>query len=117
MTHRLEAPTRTAVLIGTLALLLAVCWRSFATGINAATMTWALVCTGPLWIALPWLLRRNRKAFAAFTLCVIPYLIAGITEAVASPPWRIWAALVLCVSFLLFVSLIAYLRVTRPISA
>jgi uncharacterized membrane protein len=114
MTQHPQLSVRNAVLVGTLALLLAICWRGFATGVNGTSIGWVLICTSPLWIPVPWLLRQNRKAYAAYTLCVIPYLIVGITEAVANPQWRPWAAFVLCVAFLLFVGLIAYLRVTRP---
>ena len=114
MSNRLAFSMRNVVLLGTMALLLAIGWRVFAAGVSVGSLGWAIACTSPLWIPLPWLLRQSRKAYAAFTLCVIPYLILGITEAIASPPWRLWAAFVLCVAFLLFVSLIAYLRVTRP---
>src|SRR3954453_416503 len=117
MSNRLEVWTRNLVLGGTIALLLAICWRFLAAGASTGTLSSAILCTTPLWIPLPWLWRGNRKTYAAFTLCVIPYLIAGITEAVASPRWRGWAGFVLCLSFLLFVSLIAYLRVTRPVAS
>jgi uncharacterized membrane protein len=114
MNQRTETSVRNLVLLGTTALLLAVIWRVFANGVSVATVVWAVISTSLLWIPVPWLVRQSRKAYAAFTLCVIPYLILGLTEAVANPTWRVWAAFVLCVSFLLFVSLIAYLRVTRP---
>ncbi len=45
------------------------------------------------------------------TLAVTPFLVVAITKAVASPGGRAWAALCLIVAFLLFVLLIAYLRV------
>jgi uncharacterized membrane protein len=114
MSNRLELCVRNLVLLGTTALLIAIWWRVLSAGMSVGKMGWAIACTSPLWIALPWLARQSRKAYATLTLCVIPYLIVGITEAIANPLWRAWAALVLCVSFLLFVSLIAYLRVTRP---
>src|SRR4051794_2846217 len=104
MSTRLAIATRNVVVVGATALLVAVCWRILARGIDVRTLIWAILCTALLWIPLPWLLRGSRKAYAAFTLCVIPYLIAGITEAVANPTWRGWAAFVLCLSFLLFVS-------------
>jgi uncharacterized membrane protein len=46
---------------------------------------------------------------------VIPYFIVGITESIANPARRNWAGVCLALSLCLFVSLIAYLRVTRPI--
>lgn len=114
MNQGLELSVRNVVLVSTAALMLTVCWRIFAGGLSTGTIAWAVAATCLLWIPLPWLVRQRRKSYAAFTLCVIPYLIVGLTEAIANPPWRLWAALVLCVGFLLFVSLIAYLRVTRP---
>jgi uncharacterized membrane protein len=113
----LQGSIRRIVIGATAALVLAVVWRVFAPGVGTRTVCWALLGTAPLWIPLPWLLRGHRKTYAAFTLCVIPYLIVGITEAVANPIWRSWAALVLCDAFLLFVTLIAYLRVTRTVAA
>ncbi len=110
----MEPVARACVLAGAGALLAAVGWRIFASGVSVSAGMWTLVLTAPLWIPLAWLLRRHRKTYAIFTLCVIPYLIVGLTEAIANPTWRDWAALVICVSFVLFVSLIAYLRVTRP---
>jgi uncharacterized membrane protein len=111
----MEPVARACVLAGVATLFFAVSWRMFASGVSVSACAWTLVLTAPLWIPLAWLLRRNRKTYAIFTLCVIPYLIAGLTEAVANPTWRDWAALVICVSFVLFASLIAYLRITRPV--
>jgi uncharacterized membrane protein len=110
----LEESTRIVVLAAAVALVVAVGWRVLANGISAAACAWAVLCTAPLWLPLRWLVQRNRRTYAMFTLCIIPYLVTGLTEAVANPIWRGWAAFVLCVSFLTFVSLIAYLRVTRP---
>lgn len=114
MSNGLALSVRNLVLLGTAALLTAICWRVFSAGVSVGKIGWAIACTSPLWIPLPWLAHQSRKAYATLTLCVIPYLILGITEAIANPPWRAWAAFVLCVAFLLFVSLIAYLRVSRP---
>jgi uncharacterized membrane protein len=117
MENWLERSARSAVIAGAGVLLVVVCWRIFASGFTAGAFTWALFCTAPLWIPLRWLLQRNRTSYAIFTLCVVPYLVAGLTEAVANPPRRAWAGLVLVLSFLLFVALIIYLRVTRPVAS
>lgn len=68
----------------------------------------------PLFAPLPGLLRGTRRTFAWATLCVIPYFIVGITEAIANPMGRFWSGACLGLSLLLFVGLIAYLRTTRP---
>lgn len=75
----------------------------------------AVVFTCPLWAPLRGLLRRTRKTYAWATLCVIPYFILGITEAVANPQRRMWAAFCLASALCLFVSLILYLRATNPV--
>jgi len=73
----------------------------------------ATVLTCPLWAPLRGLLRRSRRTYAWATLCVIPYFILGVTEAVANPQGRLWSGLCLGLAFALFVLLIAYLRVTN----
>ncbi len=64
----------------------------------------------------PWsgLLRAHRFTHVWATLCVMPYLIMGVMEAIADPGQRAWASS--CVAFALafFAALILYLRVTRP---
>jgi uncharacterized membrane protein len=77
----------------------------------------ALLLSLPLWAPLPGLIRANRRTYAWATLCVIPYFIVGITESIANPVMRGWSAACLALSLFLFVSLIAYLRVTRPTSS
>ena len=74
----------------------------------------ALGLSLPLLAPLRGLIRSDRRTFAWATLCVIPYFIVGITESVANPANRLWSGSCLAISLLLFVSLIAYLRVTRP---
>lgn len=64
----------------------------------------------------PWsgLLRAHRFTHVWATLCVMPYLVMGVMEAIADPAHRAWATA--CVAFALafFAALILYLRVTRP---
>ncbi|HEY4368980.1 MAG TPA: DUF2069 domain-containing protein [Steroidobacteraceae bacterium] len=73
----------------------------------------ALALTLPLWAPLPGIIRRTRRTYAWATLCVVPYFVLGVTEAVANPAARVWAGLCLSLALLLFVALIGYLRVTR----
>jgi uncharacterized membrane protein len=51
------------------------------------------------------------------TLCLAPYLVIALTELVANPASRFWSTATLVLSFTLFLLLIAFLRVTRPVSA
>jgi uncharacterized membrane protein len=99
-------------LLATLAImsLLAACQ-----GERSAVTFWLLVLflAGPLAIALPGMLARNRRTFAWATLCVTPHFIYALTEIVANPSIRWLAASILVLSLALVVALVAYLRLTR----
>lgn len=109
----LIARARIAV-VSTIVLLIAalVAWR-VSTGLSVGDVVVIAALTLPLLIALPRLLAGHRRTYAWMTLAVTPFLIVAITEAVANPASRAWAGLCLLIAFLLFVMLIAYLRVTR----
>lgn len=83
------------------------------TGISIGDVILIAVLSSPLLIALPRLSAGNRRTYAWMTLAVTPFLIVGITEAVANPSTRAWAAACLFVAFALFVMLVSYLRTTR----
>jgi uncharacterized membrane protein len=107
---------RLAVMITVAALIVVlVSWR-LMNGLSAGDVVLIAALTLPLWIALPRLLAGNRRTYAWMTLAVTPFLILAVTEAVANPATRVWAALCLFVAFALFVMLIAYLRATREIA-
>lgn len=107
------ARARIAV-VSTIGVLIAalVAWR-VRTGFSIADGVLIVALTLPLLIALPRLLAGHRRTYAWMTLAITPFLIVAITEAVANPAGRAWAGLCLLVAFLLFVMLIAYLRITR----
>ena len=90
-----------------------VAWQ-FSNGLTAERLLVAVVLTVPLWAPMRGLMRGTRKTYAWATLCVIPYFVLGVTEAVANPERRVWAAICLVLAFALFVGLILYLRVTNP---
>ena len=107
---------RLAVMAAVFALIaVLVLWR-LMTGLSAADVVLIAALTLPLWIALPRLLAGNRRTYAWMTLAVTPFLVVAITEAVANPGARTWAALCLFVAFALFILLIGYLRATRDAS-
>jgi uncharacterized membrane protein len=83
------------------------------TGFSIADAVLIVALTLPLLIALPRLWAGHRRTYAWMTLAITPFLVVAITEAVANPAGRAWAGLCLLVAFLLFVMLIAYLRITR----
>jgi len=107
------ARARIAV-VSTIGILIAalVAWR-VRTGFSIGDAVLIAALTLPLLIALPRLLAGHRRTYAWMSLAVTPYLIVAITEAVANPLGRLWAGLCLAAAFLLFVLLIAYLRLTR----
>jgi len=91
---------------------LVIAWQLTA-GITAAKLLLGLALTLPLLAPLVGLWRGNRRTFAWTTLCVIPYFVIGITEAVARPDSRVWTGSCLLLALTLFVTLIAYIRLTR----
>ena len=113
MNSDMIARVRIAV-VSTIGILIAglVTWR-VRTGFSIGDAVLIAALTLPLLIALPRLLAGHRRTYAWMSLAVAPFLIVAITEAVANPVGRAWAGLCLVVAFLLFVLLIAYLRVTR----
>lgn len=96
-----------------LLILALIVWRA-RDGLSALEMVLIAVLTLPLLIAIPKLLAGNRRTYAWMTLAITPFIVIGITEAVADPATRIWAGLCLMMGFLVFVLLIAYLRASRP---
>lgn len=112
-TALLAQRARIAVVSTVSALIVAlIAWR-VRTGLTVGDVVLIVVLTLPLLIALPRLLAGHRRTYAWMTLAVTPFLVVAITEAVANPAQRVWAAICLTIAFLLFVVLIAYLRFTR----
>lgn len=70
----------------------------------------------PLVVGLPFLYGRRRRSYAWMTLALVPSLVLGLTEAVANPAMRSWAAFLLFGVLAVFALLVAYLRVTRSSS-
>ncbi|HKQ13864.1 MAG TPA: DUF2069 domain-containing protein [Steroidobacteraceae bacterium] len=70
----------------------------------------------PLVVGLPFLYSGRRRSYAWMTLALAPSLLLGLTEAVANPAMRKWAALVLFAVIAAFGLLVAYLRATRSSS-
>ena len=102
--------TLTVVLV--FALIASVVAWQLSNGISPMKLLLCAVLTCPLWAPLRGLMRRDRKTFAWATLCVIPYFILGVTEAIANPERRVWAGLCLALALAVFVLLIVYLRVS-----
>jgi uncharacterized membrane protein len=84
-------------------------------GERSAVTFWLLVAllVGPLAIAVPGMLARIRRTYAWATLCITPHFIYALTEIVANPSIRVFAAAILVLSLALVVALVAYLRLTR----
>lgn len=79
-----------------------------------ANLLVALAWLAPLLLPLPGVLRGSRRTCVWATLCVAPYLIAGVTETIANPALRALAAAIVFAGIAWFAALIRYLRVTRP---
>ena len=70
----------------------------------------------PVAVGTPFLYAGRRRSYAWMTLALAPSLVLALTEVVANPVMRNWAALVLLDVIATFALLIAYLRVTRSSS-
>jgi uncharacterized membrane protein len=70
----------------------------------------------PLLVGLPFLYAWKRRSYAWMTLGLTPSLVLALTEVIANPAMRPWAALVLFAVIVAFALLVAYLRVTRSSS-
>jgi uncharacterized membrane protein len=79
---------------------------------SATDATWGLLLSLPLLLPLAGLWQGKRYTYRWATLCVLPYFIVGLTEAVANPGTRAWAGAMLVFALTWFVGLVAYLRVT-----
>lgn len=103
---------RNAALI-TLTMLLAVllAWRALD-GLSVGDGVLLGVLTLPVWFALPGLWQGRRRTYGWMSMAITPYLILGITEAVANPAQRLWAGACLLLALVLFALLVGYLRVS-----
>jgi uncharacterized membrane protein len=88
--------------------------RWFFSAPSGARIAGAIVLILPLLLPLRGVWRRDRRTYAWGTLCLVPYIVIGITELVANPAGRDWAVGCLLLAFGTFVTFIACLRVTRP---
>jgi uncharacterized membrane protein len=93
------------------ACIVAAALQAFAWPTSLARLAILLV---PLLLPLPGLLRGQRRTYAWATLCVTPYFIYGLTEVIANPAVRVPAGAILFASLAWFVTLVNYLRATRP---
>lgn len=78
-----------------------------------ASLGWTIALLLPVAAPLPGIVRGNRRTYAWATLCVAPYFVYGITEVIANPAVRGAAAAILFASLAWFVTLVAYLRLSR----
>jgi uncharacterized membrane protein len=93
------------ILVGA-AVLVSVAWP--------ASLLLAIAALAPLLLPLRGVLHGSRSAYAQATLCVVPYVVAGVTETIANPALRALAAAIVFASLAWFAALIRYLRITRP---
>ena len=106
---RLGACAATGVLLA-----LVVQWTLIAP--TTARLVVGTILALPLVVGLPFLYNRRRRSYAWMTLALAPSLVLGLTEVVANPAMRSWAALLLGGVIGVFALLVAYLRVTRSSS-
>jgi uncharacterized membrane protein len=71
----------------------------------------------PVVVPLRGVLSGSRRVHAWATLCVAPYVVVGLTETIANPRFRASGICILSASLAWFLTLVLYLRVTRPQAA
>ncbi len=108
---------RSASVAAIVALIVVLLAWSLSTGTSSIRLGFAAVITLPLVAFLPALVRSRRRGYAALTLCLVPYLVGALTELVANPGARTWAAVTLLLAFTLFVLAIVFLRLTRSVAS
>jgi len=108
----IQARVRVAVLIAWLALLSLVIGHQLMSVFTVAAVELGLLYSLPLFAPLYGLLRGDRYTYSWATLCVLPYFIVGVTEAVSDPSIRLWANTLLGASLVWFFAMISFLRVT-----
>jgi len=104
---------RCAVLAAMSALGLLVVIAALRTALLPANLYLCLAWLIPLLLPLRGVLAGSRRTHAWATLCVAPYVIAGVMETIANPALRSLAASIVFASLAWFAALIRYLRVTR----
>ena len=109
----MESHARIFVFVTWLVLLMLVIMHQITPVCSFPALTVALFYSLPLLIPLPGLLRGNYRTYTWATLCLLPYFIVGITEAVANPAAHAWALALLGTSLSAFFALIGLLRITQ----
>ena len=87
-------------------------WQLWPAPSSNAGIRALLLCI-PLLLPLRGLAHGRRYTYRWATLCVLPYLVVGMTEVIANPQQRYWAAAMLALALLLFGALIGFLRVSQ----
>lgn len=105
------------LVLGTwLLLLVLIAGHPFSQSLSVAAAIRAGLYSIPLLLPLPGLIKGRRYTHTWATLCVLPYFIVSVTEAVANPAIHRWALAVLAASLLWFFALITFLRIA-PVSS
>ena len=112
-TAALRARTVVLGLLSALTLVVVLALLRSPDGAATSATLLATVLLVPLVLPLRGLLRHDRRSYAWATLCLTPHFVYGLTELVANPPLRPYAAAMLLLSLALMVALVAYLRLTR----
>ncbi len=77
----------------------------------------AIILTLPLAIPLPWLWRRSRYAGVCATFLLTPYLTFAVMEITVNPAMRLPGGLVLLMILVTLITVVGWLRTSRPRAA
>jgi uncharacterized membrane protein len=110
-----QASLRLGACAATLLLFVLVLWWTLISPSPPRILAGSILAL-PLAIGAPFLYAGRRRSYAWMTLGLTPSLVLALTEVIANPAMRAWAAFVLLDVIVAFALLIAYLRVTRSSS-
>ncbi len=100
--------SRRAAVAAWLLLAASVAWWPFA----GAGIGWmpASIALAALLLPLPGIARESTRVMRAAPMAMAPALVLALTEVVANPPARPWAAATLALSLFAFAAILAALR-------
>jgi uncharacterized membrane protein len=93
-------------------ILVVVSWTLLPTPTLQGSVIALILCV-PLLAPLIGVLRAHRYTYKWATLCVAPYFVVGLTEAVANPSARWLAGALLAGALTWFAALLGFLRTSR----
>jgi uncharacterized membrane protein len=110
MSDRVGYTRRAAIAAWLLLAASVACWPFVGAGIGWLSPSLAFAA---LLLPLPGMIRASRRALGAAPMALAPALVIAITEVIANPPARPWAAATLALALLAFATALTALRANK----